>query len=280
MKLEPKWIIGGAIATAAGLWAFLRKPKSASASSAVGPSGATTPAGGCGDFAGDPKAMQAAINAALKATDAPGKPGPVVVDGRPGAMTCRAAEWLVAQKKAPADVAAFARSKACGCGLKRAPCGITGPEASEAVKKKLLDAIEAKGYPRSDGNKAIRRESNWHPSAVACAGADKHPVAGGLMQFIGVALKSVGFAGSPDQFAGLTGEEQLPYLLKFVGKMPPSTLHLPGDFGLALFTPAFVGKPDDFVIYEVGSLGWEQNPGLRIPGGGPITAGSVRKTAR
>jgi hypothetical protein len=224
--------------------------------------------------------MQASINEALKSAEGAGKPGAVTVDGRPGAMTCRAAEWLVAQKKAPADVAAFAKSKACGCGRKRAPCGITGPVASDSVRKQLLDAIEKKGYPRSDGDKAIKRESNWHPSAVACGGADKHPIAGGLMQFIGIALKSVGFAGSPDQFAGLTGEEQLPWLLKFVGKMPASTLHLPGDFGLALFTPAYVGKPDEFVIYEVGTLGWEQNPGLRTPGGGPITAGAVRKTAR
>lgn len=274
MKLEPQWIIGGAVAALAGLWAFMRKPKTASASMGA------APAIGCPDFAGDPKAMQVAINNALKTADGPGKPGPVVVDGRPGAMTCRAAEWLVERKLATPEIAAFARSKTCGCGRKRAPCGITGPEASAAVRKALLDAIEAKGYPRSDGEKAIKRESNWRPSAVACAGADKHPVAGGLMQFIGVALKSVGFDGSPDQFAGLSGEEQLPYLLKFISKMPPSTLHLPGDFGLALFTPAYVGKPDDFVIYEVGSLGWEQNPGLRTPGNGPITAGSVRKTAR
>lgn len=269
--------IGGAVAALAAAWAFLRKPSTAAAKGAAPGSGAL---GGCGDFAGDPKAMQSAINAALAALSDPGKPKSVTVDGRPGAMTCRAAEWLVAQKKAPADVAAFARSKACGCGLKRAPCGIGGPVASDGVKKAILDAGEKKGYPRADVNKAIQRESGWHAQAVACMGTDKHPVAGGLNQMLGSVLKANGFAGSPDQFASLTAEQQLPYVLKFINRMPPSTLHLPGDFGLALFTPAYVGKPDDFVIYEPGTLGWEQNPGLRTAGGGPITAGSVRRSAR
>lgn len=268
-------VVAGVVAAAAALWAFLR-PKSASALGGA-PAGGK---GGCGDFAGDPKAMQQAINAALASASGPGKPAAVTVDGRPGAMTCRAAEWLRDNKAATPEILAFVSSKACGCGRKRAPCGVGGPTAPEGVRKAILDAGEAKGYPRSDVDKAIKRESGWHAQAVACMGADKHPVAAGLNGMLGSVLKLHGFDGSPDQFASLTAEEQLPYVLSFIRKMPPSTLHLPGDFGLALFTPAYVGKPDDFVIYEVGSLGWEQNPGLRTPGGGPITAGSVRKTAR
>jgi len=95
-----------------------------------------------------------------------------------------------------------------------------------------------------------------------------------------VVARSNGFEGNIDQFAALTAEEQLPFVLNFIKRMPTSCLHLPGDFGLALFTPAYVCKPDDFVIYAVGSAGWEQNPGLRTAGGGPITAGKVRSTAR
>lgn len=272
-------IAAGVAAGVAALWAFFRSKSAGASPSGVG-AAVKAVAGGCADFAGDAKAMQSSINAALAKAEGPGKPGAVTVDGRPGAMTCRAAEWLVALKAAPPDVAAFARSKACGCGLKRAPCGVGGPRASAAVKEAILAAGEKKGYPRSDVDKAINRESGWRAQAVACMGADKHPVAAGLNGMLGSVLKANGFDGSPDQFASLTAEEQLPYVLKFISKMPPSTLHLPGDFGLALFTPAYVGKPDDFVIYEVGTLGWEQNPGLRTAGGGPITAGRVRASAR
>lgn len=265
------------LALGAGAWALLRS-KSASA---FGGKPASAPGGGpCAAWSGDGKAIQSAMNAALKGASGLGKPQPLTVDGRPGAMSCRAAEWLVAQKLATPDITAFAASKTCGCGRKRAPCGITGPTAPQSVRDAIIAAGVAKGYPASDVNKAVLRESGWHASAVACMGADHHPVAAGLMGMLHSILTKLGFDGGPDQFASLTAEEQLPFCLKMIAGMPPSTLHLPGDFGLALFTPAYVGKPDSFIIYEVNTAGWEQNPGLRSAGGGPITAGTVRASAR
>lgn len=207
----------------------------------------------------------------------------LTIDGKAGTQTCRAAERAIADGVADSDVRLFAASKWCGFGAPRAACGIDKslPQASNAVRKEILDAAVAKGYPRGDVEKAVARESGWYPNAVACAQTGtRHAIAGGLIQFIPVALKSVGFDGSPDQFAALSGEQQLPYIKKFIARMPRSVLHLPGDFGLALFTPAHVDKPDDYVIYPVGSLEWEQNPGLRTANNGPITAGKVRATAR
>lgn len=261
------WQIAAAVGGALGaLWVLFR---SSSAGAAPG-------AGKCGDWSGDAKALQSAINAALEGTGQ----GKLTVDGKPGAMTCRRAEWLRDNSKATPEILKFVNSKTCGCGLKRAPCGISGPTAPQSVRDQIIAAGVKKGYPASDVNKAVLRESGWHAAALNCQGADKHPVAGGLMGFLASTAKANGFEGNIDQFAGLTAEQQLPYLLKFISKMPSSTLHLPGDFGLALFTPAYVGKPDDFVIYEVGTDGWNQNPGLRTAGGGPITAGAVRATAR
>jgi len=272
-----KWYIPAGVVAALGA-AWLAFRNRGAVAQAAGAAGAALK-----EWTGDGKAMQVALNAALSAARAAGKTGvpqALKVDGRPGAMTCRAAEWLIANGLATVDMKAFASSSVCGAGAKRAPCGVSGPVASEAVKKAVLDAIVARGYPREQGAKAISRESGWKPMAVACMGADKHPVAGGLMQFISGTLKSVGFAGAPDQFAALTGEQQLPYLLKFIGKMPRAPANpRPGEFGLALFVPGFVGKPESTVIYDVGTLGWEQNPGLRTPGGGPVTVGSVLKTA-
>lgn len=263
MKTVMKW--GAGILALGAAW-FMR-PKSAKGANALEPPGNdnTKP------WSGDVRAMQ---------TKLAGMGYRIQVDGKPGTQTCRAAESAIADGKADAEIREFAVSKQCGGGRSRAPCGITGPVASDAVRNAVLDAAVAKGYPRGDVDKAVKRESRWTPMAVACGGTPKHAIAGGLLQFIPVALKAVGFDGSPDQFASLTGEQQLPYLLKFISRMPRSTLHLPGDFGLALFTPAYVGKPDDFVIYEPNTVGWEQNPGLRTAGGGAITAGSVRATAR
>jgi len=262
------------IATAAGgalaaLWLFFRSSSASAATPSAG-------GGSCKDWTGDSKAIQTAINAALEGTGQ----AKITVDGKPGAMTCKRAEWLRDNKKATPEILAFLNTKVCGCGLKRAPCGISGPTAPQSVRDAIIAAGVAKGYPASDVAKAVSRESGWHAAALNCQGADKHPVAGGLLGFLASTAKANGFAGNIDQFAALSAEEQLPYCLSFIKKMPSSCLHLPGDFGLALFTPAYVCKPDSYVIYEVGSPEWVQNPGLREGGNGPITAGKVRSTAR
>ena len=275
--------IAGGLAGLGALW-WIFKPKSASAASG----------GPCGAFSGDKRAAQEEINKALASSSptdkqpsnwlwpakANWKPSPITADGNPGAMSCRAAEWLVANGKATPAIVALANSKTCGCGKKRAPCGVAGPVASDDIKSKIVAAGVLKGYPAADVSKAISRESGWHAMALNCQGGDKHPVAAGLNGMLDSVARSNGFEGNIDQFAALTAEEQLPFVLNFIKRMPTSCLHLPGDFGLALFTPAYVCKPDDFVIYAVGSAGWEQNPGLRTAGGGPITAGKVRSTAR
>lgn len=254
------------------LW-WLFKPGTASAAG-----GAAT--GKCGDWTGDKKGIQQAILAAGKGLAGFPGIGAAGADGNPGAQTCKGAEWLRDNGKATPEILAFVNSKTCGCGLKRAPCGVGGPTAPQSVRDAIIAAGVKKGYPASDVNKAVQRESGWHAQALNCQGADKHPVAGGLMGMLTSVAKAQGFNGTIDQFAALPAEAQLPFCLSMIAKMPPSTLHLPGDFGLALFTPAYVGKPDEFVIYEVGSQGWEQNPGLREGGNGPVTAGKVRSTAR
>lgn len=284
-KNEKLWLYGGGAALLGAVY-WLFKPGTASAS------GGSPSGGPCVDYTGDKKALQVMLNAALLPAMSSGvqpanwmwpakasfKPAAITVDGKPGAMTCRLAEWLIANKLGNSEIVKFAASKNCGCGKKRAPCGVAGPTASAAVKEKIVAAGVKKGYPGAEVSKTMSRESGWRAMALNCQGADKHPVAAGLNGMLTSVLNHYGFVGAADQFAALTAEEQLPFVLKFIEKMPASCLHLPGDFGLALFTPAHVCKPNDFVIFAVGTMGWEQNPGLREAGNGPVTAGKVRST--
>jgi hypothetical protein len=285
----PTWVypVGG-LGVLGALWAIFGRSDTPSGASP----GSSSSGGGCSSWAGDGALMQAAINAALGQTSgdktpsnwmwtpaAGFKPKPVATDGRPGAMTCRAAEWLVANGNTNPGIAEFARSKTCGCGKKRAPCGVSGPVASADVKAKVVAAGVARGYPAEQVTKALSRESGWKAMALNCQGADKHPVAGGLNGMLNSIVRLQGFEGAADQFAALTAEEQLPYVLKFISKMPKANCApRAGEFGLALFTPGFVCKPESTVIYEVGTAGWEQNPGLRSAGGGPVTVGKVLST--
>lgn len=83
-----------------------------------------------------------------------------------------------------------------------------------------------------------------------------------------------------ESILSMSDEEQLskvvePYYRR-LGKLEGLS---PGDLYLKNFTPAFSGKPDDFVIYDIDTPNWKSNPGLRSSGNGPITAGSVRAVA-
>jgi len=298
MKL-PSWLpvwalpVGAAGVAAGGLYLIFR-PGSASASPGIPNVGS----GKCAPWTGDPATMQKLINEALQAASPTGvkpanwdwpalpsyKPGPT--SGSIGAMTCRAAEWLVANGRATPEILALVQSPTCGCGKKRAPCGVSGPTAPASVKEAIVAAGVKKGYPAEQVTKALGRESGWRARALNCQGSEPsagggkgHPVAGGLNGMLNSVVKSNGFEGTADQFAALTAEEQLPFVISFINRMPkPTCAPRPGEFGLALFTPGFVCKPENTVIYEVGTAGWEQNPGLRSAGGGPVTVGKVLST--
>jgi hypothetical protein len=114
----------------------------------------------------------------------------------------------------------------------------------------------------------------------------------GLIQFSEKYWPSVAkAAGHPEvsweDMRKLTPEEQLPFVMAYFRDKGLSEHSDPGDYAMAAFMPAYLGKPDDFVLGEKGSsemMGdvrsskvWEQNPGLRGQDG-RITVGSVRRS--
>lgn len=145
----------------------------------------------------------------------------------------------------------------------------TPPKKVDLWEKDLiLDVFVEHGFPREEADKAIRRESGWNPAAL-----NKASGAAGLIQFMPSTLRGMKYTGRP--FHTLSAAEQMPYIHAYLSRVP--RWKLPGDTYLALAAPAFIGKPDDTVIYPVGSAAWRMNPSLRSADDGPITAASVRK---
>lgn len=112
---------------------------------------------------------------------------------------------------------------------------------------------------------AAEMESRWNPHTENPIGAV------GTWQFLPSTCKALGTDASTVRNQGRADHARL--LAKMWSrKAPPSR-----DVYVALFYPAARGTPDDHVIFEPGSKGWQQNPGLREKGDGPITTGRVRQ---
>jgi len=124
----------------------------------------------------------------------------------------------------------------------------------------------------------IENESGWNPAirnGINCVG---------LIQFCPSTAHALGT--NPDALARMSLSEQSEYVYRYYLKTPKP--RIPGDLYLATFLPSFVGAPPGTVIAREGvkeyvrgtrlteDIVWRQNPGLRSPGGGPITVDSVR----
>lgn len=116
----------------------------------------------------------------------------------------------------------------------------------------------------------IEIESRWNPQAQ-----NPQTHATGLIQFMPSTALSLGT--NVHELAGMNLGQQAPYVAKYFSRIQDPAVHV-GDIYLMVFAPAFGGSHGDTdVIFDVGTQGWKQNPGLRGPGNGPITVGSVRR---
>lgn len=145
-----------------------------------------------------------------------------------------------------------------------------GAVVSSEAKNLVLAEFSQRGWPTREADAVIRLESGWNPRAMNPTSS-----AVGLIQFMPKTLERVGWTGGPHAFALLDAAEQAPFVGKFLSGIG-KRWRVPGDTYLAIFAPAFVGAPDDEVIFAEYSKAWAQNPALRDGPTGPITAGSVR----
>lgn len=117
--------------------------------------------------------------------------------------------------------------------------------------------------------RVIQLESGGKPDAV-------NPTSGatGLIQFMPDTAKALGT--TTEELAKMPVEDQVRFVVKYFENAGINENSTPDDYALAVAAPAFVGKPDDTVVYEKGSKAWEQNKPWRPPGGGDITVGSIK----
>lgn len=99
----------------------------------------------------------------------------------------------------------------------------------------------------------------------------------GLIQFMPATARAMGT--TVEALKRMSAVAQLAYVKRFfqpyLGRIRPS---VPGDYYLAIFYPALVGKDPSTVIYSSGDTGYAQNAGLDRNQDGIITASDVTAT--
>lgn len=99
----------------------------------------------------------------------------------------------------------------------------------------------------------------------------------GLIQFMPATARAMGT--TVDDLKRMSAVRQLEYVKAFfrphVGRIRPN---VPGDYYLAVFYPAYIGRDPGTVIFAAGDTGYAQNSGLDRNGDGFITVGDVTGT--
>jgi len=99
----------------------------------------------------------------------------------------------------------------------------------------------------------------------------------GLIQFMPATARAMGT--TVEELARMSATAQLEFVKRFfrphVGRIRPN---VPGDYYLAVFYPAYIGRDPSTVIFSAGDTGYAQNAGLDRNADGVITVGDVTAT--
>lgn len=115
----------------------------------------------------------------------------------------------------------------------------------------------------------IEKESAWNPAAT-----NPTSKATGLIQFMPSTAVMLGT--TVDKLRKMSRAQQAPYVQAFFDKVNQTAARV-GDVYLMVFMPGYTTADDDVIISDDPDIVWQQNPGLRGPGNGPITVGGVRR---
>lgn len=99
----------------------------------------------------------------------------------------------------------------------------------------------------------------------------------GLIQFMPATARAMGT--TIDALKNMDAVAQLAYVARFfrpyLSRIRPN---VPGDYYLAVFMPAYIGRDPSTVLFSAGEVGYTQNAGLDRNGDGVITVGDVVQT--
>jgi len=150
---------------------------------------------------------------------------------------------------------------------------LPGLSAREALEPGFATALQAVadrlGLDPNYIGAVMSLESGFNPSARNANGG-----AVGLIQFMPATATALGTSSSA--LAQMTAIEQLPFVEAFYRQAGRAIRREePGDYYMATFLPAFVGKPKDFILATKGEQIYDQNSGLDADGDGTLTVGDV-----
>ena len=143
---------------------------------------------------------------------------------------------------------------------------IWGKKVSAEFRKKVVEICSELSLDPDYLMACMAFESgeSFSPSIKNAAGSG----AVGLIQFMPSTAKGMGT--TTDKLSALTAEAQLDYVKKYftpyAGKL--KTL---SDVYMAILLPSAVGKPEDHVLFNSGTLAYTQNAGLDTDEDGKIT---------
>jgi len=136
-----------------------------------------------------------------------------------------------------------------------------------------VEGLEEKypGLDRREIFRVISGESGFNPQAV-----NKETSAAGLFQFTPEVASELGY--STEEILSMSPEEQVKVYDKYLERWDYNPRN---SLGIMQAAPAFAKtRRGEDVVYDKGSKAWEQNPGWRSEGDGPITVDSINRYYR
>lgn len=138
--------------------------------------------------------------------------------------------------------------------------------------RKLQKVADSLGVDKAHLIAIMKAESGMDPAAV-------NPQSGatGLIQFMPKTARALGT--TTEELRTMSAVDQLDYVYRYfkMNNVRPG-MDL-GDLYMAVFMPAHVGKPDDYVLARQGGITYQQNAGLDKDRDGAITISDVKSRA-
>jgi hypothetical protein len=142
---------------------------------------------------------------------------------------------------------------------------VFGAKVSPEFKQKVIQISQELGLDPNHLMAAMAFETgeSFSPSVVnSVSGAT------GLIQFMPVTAKDLGT--TTEQMKTMTAVQQLDFVRKYFLRFKNRLASIEDTY-MAILWPKAIGEPNDFVLWQRGSIAYEQNSGLDLNGDGTVT---------